>query len=107
MHGNCVALDAVLADLEARPVDQIVCLGDAIQGGPQPAEVVARLRELGCPVVIGNADAFLLTGEDGNSPVSDAQRRVQQWSRSQLSDADRAFIAAFHPTVEVALPGNR
>jgi putative phosphoesterase len=107
IHGNAVALDAVLADLEAQSIDQLVCLGDAIQGGPQPAAVVARLRELGCPVVIGNADAFLLTGEDGNSPVSEAQRAVQQWSLSQLSEADRAFIAAFHPTVEFSLPGNR
>ena len=107
MHGNCVALDAVLADVQARPVDQIVCLGDAIQGGPQPAEVVARLRELGCPVVLGNADAFLLTGDDGNEAVSAQQRAAQDWSLAQLSEADRAFIAAFHPTVEIALPGNR
>ena len=107
MHGNCVALDAVLADLEAHPVDQMVCLGDAIQGGPQPAEVVACLRELGCPVVLGNADAFLLTGADGNEVVSAQQRAVQQWSLAQLSEADRAFIAAFQPTVEIALPGSR
>ena len=40
----------------------MVCLGDAIQGGPQPAQVVSRLKELACPVVMGNADAWLLTG---------------------------------------------
>lgn len=106
MHGNCVALDAVLADLEAHPVDQMVCLGDAIQGGPQPAEVVARLRELGCPVVYGNADAFLLTGT-GEESVTAQQLAVQQWSLAQLSEADRAFIAAFKPTVEFSLPGGR
>ena len=33
IHGNCVALDAVLADQRARAPDQVVCLGDAIQGG--------------------------------------------------------------------------
>ena len=51
MHGNCIALDAARADLQRHPVDQIVCLGDAVQGGPQPAQVVARLREIACPVV--------------------------------------------------------
>lgn len=107
MHGNCVALDAVLADLEAHPVDRVVCLGDAIQGGPQPAEVVARLREMGCPVVLGNADAFLLSGTDGNETVSAQQRAVREWSLAHLSEADRAFIAAFQPTVEFSLPGNR
>ena len=107
MHGNCVALDAVLADLESHPVDRVVCLGDAVQGGPQPAEVVARLRELGCPVVLGNADAFLLTGTDGNEAVSAQQSAAREWSLAQLSEADRAFIGAFHPTVESPLPGGR
>ena len=107
MHGNCVALDAVLADLESHPVDQMICLGDAVQGGPQPAEVVTRLRELGCPVVLGNADAFLLSGNDGNETVTAQQRAVRDWSLAHLSDADRAFIAAFQPTVEITLPGNR
>ncbi len=71
IHGNCVALDAVLADLQAHPVDQVACLGDAIQGGPQPAKVAARLRELGWPVVMGNADAWLLSGiPTGSEPVT-------------------------------------
>ncbi|MGH2559383.1 MAG: metallophosphoesterase family protein [Thermomicrobiales bacterium] len=33
IHGNCVALDAVLEDLRGQAVDRVVCLGDAIQGG--------------------------------------------------------------------------
>ena len=63
IHGNGLALEAVLADIQAKAPDRLVCLGDAIQGGPQPAQVVRRLRELQCPVVMGNADAWLLTGE--------------------------------------------
>src|SRR5919199_6571799 len=79
IHGNCVALDAVLKDLKSEGIDQVVCLGDAIQGGPQPAETVQRLRELGCPVVLGNADAFLLSGTDAGAvePVTAAQLRVR------------------------------
>jgi hypothetical protein len=86
----------------------MVCLGDAIQGGPQPAEVVARLRELGCPVVMGNADAWLLTGEETGAETIEAERlrkmeEVRGWSLAQLSDADRSFIAGFRPTVETPL----
>ena len=67
IHGNQTAFDAVLADIAAQGItrDRIVCLGDAIQGGPQPVEVVATLRDLGCPVVMGNADDWLLTGVSG------------------------------------------
>jgi putative phosphoesterase len=105
IHGNAVALDAALADLQRDPADWLVCLGDAVQGGPQPAAVVARLRELGCPVVMGNADDWLLTGEaHGGEPTTEQQHAVRSWSLAQLSDADQAFIAAFTPTVEVPLP---
>jgi predicted phosphodiesterase len=108
MHGNCVALDAVLADLQRDSADQVVCLGDAIQGGPQPAETVARLRALGGPVVMGNADAWLLSGESrGSETMTAEQEAVRAWSLAQLSAADRAFIAAFQPTVELPLEGGR
>ena len=94
IHGNCVALDAVLADLSHRNHDRVVCLGDAVQGGPQPAETVQRLRELGCPVVMGNADAWLLTGVDihGAEHTSQQQLDVREWSLSQLVEADREFM---------------
>jgi len=62
IHGNCVALDEVLAGVAGA---DIVCLGDVVQGGPQPAGVLARLRKLGCPVIMGNADDWLLSGIDG------------------------------------------
>ncbi len=112
IHGNAVGLEAMLADIQGEAFDQMVCLGDAIQGGPQPAEVVARLRNLGCPVVMGNADAWLLTGEEtGAEPIAEERKRkldaVRLWSLEQLSEPDRAFIATFPPTVEVALAHDR
>jgi predicted phosphodiesterase len=60
IHGNFAALDAVLDALNTEPPDQIVCLGDVAATGPQPQEVLRRLRGLGYPVVMGNADAELL-----------------------------------------------
>src|SRR5262245_56867456 len=108
IHGNCIALEAVLADLSRDKIDHLVCLGDAIQGGPQPVEVVARLRALACPVVMGNADAWLLTGEEtGSEPITPERlaklNEVRVWSLAQLSDEDRAFIADFQPTVTIPL----
>jgi len=112
IHGNCIALDSALQDLDRNPAEKLVCLGDAIQGGPQPAQVVARLRELGCPVVMGNADAWLLRGvETGHEIISKERRRtldaVRAWSLAQLSVADRAFIELFQPTVELGLEAGR
>ena len=108
VHGNCVGLDVALADLQQQPADQIVCLGDMIQGGPQPAEVVARLRELACPVVMGNADAWLLTGQATDAePTTAQQQAVREWQLTRLAPEDRAFIERFQPTIEIALGDGR
>lgn len=112
IHGNCVALDAVLNDINMLEVDQIVCLGDAVQGGPQPAEVVARLRELDCPVVMGNADDWLLTGTDSGAENIPEERRmkmdtVRSWQLSQLSAEALAFMQGFMPTIQIRLDDER
>lgn len=112
IHGNYVALEAVLADLKVTAPDRLICLGDAIQGGPQPREVAHTLRGLGCPVVMGNADDYLLTGThsaaEAMSPAREAKMdAVRAWSLEQLDDADRSFIASFTPTVTDPLEGTR
>ncbi len=105
IHGNCLALDAVLADIHQLAIEQIVFLGDAIQGGAQPAETVQRLQALNCPVVMGNADAWLLTGKETsqNEQMSESQPATRLWSLAQLSEKDRAWIASFSPTIEIPL----
>lgn len=107
-HGHCFALDAMLEDLRGESYDSMVCLGDAVQGGPQPVETVARLRELSCPIIMGNADDWLLTGQDsGAEPISEERLRkleaVREWQLSKLSSSDLAFIQTFQPTFELPL----
>ena len=108
MHGNDLAFEAVEADFQKQNVDQIVCLGDAIQGGPQPAEIVQRLRKLKCPVVMGNADAWLISGEETADEGIPPERlkkmgEVRNWSLSRLTEEDVDFIAKFQPTVTLPL----
>jgi predicted phosphodiesterase len=105
LHGNVVALDSVLAALAAEGVERIVCLGDVAATGPRPAETVARLRELGCPVVMGNADAWLLDPPAARSEDETWRRfeEIDAWCAAQLSTADLAYLRSFRPTVEVPL----
>ena len=106
LHGNPFALDAVLADLPAG-VDELVCLGDAAIG-PFPHEAVWRLRELQCPVVMGNWDAWILDGvptlEGEVGPRLSAQG---EWCASHLEREDRKFLRGFRPTLELDLNGTR
>jgi putative phosphoesterase len=101
IHGNCVAFDGVLSDIQRQSVDGMVCLGDAIQGGAQPTEVVSRLRELHIPTVMGNADYWLITGtaNTAKEPVSNVQLEVRAWSLSKLKKEDVDFIGQFKPVI--------
>lgn len=107
-HGNDVAFRAVVEEIERIGVDEMVCLGDTAQGGTEPAQVLARLRALGCRTVLGNADAFLLdVREDDPEPITERQLEVREWTLQQLSPGDLAQIRSFEPTVEVELAGWR
>ena len=99
-HGNDVAFQAVLKDVERIGVDEAVCLGDVVQGGTQPAETLDRLASLGCETVLGNADAFLLEiPDDSPEPVTERQLEVRDWTLAQLRAEHLEQIRAFVPVV--------
>src|SRR5438067_2994493 len=113
MHGNAIALDAVLAELEHETVDEIVCLGDVAQGGAQPAEVVDRLRMLGCRCVFGNSNEFRLTleaeltGEELDEQGCERLLRRSEWTREQLGRERLEFLRSFEPLVPLDVDGER
>ena len=104
IHGNRVALDAVLEDIErSGGVDQLICLGD-VAVGPQPNESLARVRELECPVIMGNWDACFLEGmPEVHDEIGLRLVETAEWWASFLSDGDKDFIRSFAKTLEVPL----
>ena len=108
IHGNDIAFQAVLADIEYLGVDSIVSLGDVAQGGPQPARVLDRMRALGCGTVMGNSDAFLLeVPTDSNEPITELQLEVRDWTLASLDEGHLDFIRSFSPTVAASVNEHR
>jgi putative phosphoesterase len=106
IHGNGVALDAVLAELTRRRVDEILCLGDLAAGGPQPQPVIARLRELDCRSVRGNAERWLLDGlPPGRSDETRRLGEIVAWTRAALPRDDLEYLAGLPPTLTVRADG--
>lgn len=105
IHGNGVALDAVLADLARRRVVQVVCLGDIAVGGPQPQQTVQRFQKIGCPVVSGNADAWMLELEPAETDDTRGGRiaAIGMWCAAQVAAPERAYLRSLPPTVSVDL----
>jgi predicted phosphodiesterase len=63
VHAHLADLDRALELLTERGVDRLVCLGDALEKGPEPDAVVARLQEWLIPCVAGNHDLNALAHE--------------------------------------------
>ncbi len=109
LHGNLVALDAVLSDMEKRgDLDRTICLGDVAAVGPRPRETIAFLRKMKWPCVMGNTDEALansiLEDYDHLDAPKDEKRRMMtldRWTAAQLDDSDRRFLSSFRPTVKV------
>jgi predicted phosphodiesterase len=104
LHGNEVALEAVMDSIRQGGVDQIVCLGDVATLGPRPGLVIQMLRDLGCPCILGNHDEFLLDpGLIHTYTEASVIVDAVDWCRSQLSDGDLAFLRGFQPHLQIAL----
>jgi len=74
IHGNSIALDAVLADLQSQgKLDVIWVLGDLVAIGHDPAGVLERLFKLpGAVFIRGNTDRYVVTGERPYPTLEDA-----------------------------------
>lgn len=95
VHANLRALDAVLE--AAGTVDAVWHLGDVVGYGPQPNEVVARLREAGAVGVRGNHDAAAVGGDEIDWFNPDA-RRAMEWTRTVLDEPTLSWLDALPPT---------
>src|SRR5260370_42604587 len=51
----------------------------------EPAETLAGLRELNCPVVMGNADAWLITGQQTSPGEHTSEQQHAEPGRSRSS----------------------
>jgi predicted phosphodiesterase len=97
IHSNLAALEAVLRAIEAQgPIDGLLCMGDIIGYGPEPNEVVERLRQYSLFSICGNHDMAVL-GEislaDFNRDAIDAN----VWTRIQLLPEYLEWIQTLPP----------
>ena len=80
IHGNIVALDAVLQDIAHQaPVDEYWILGDIVALGPAPVAVLERLATLSnIRYIRGNTDRYVYAGVRPPPTLEEAQRDPSQ-----------------------------
>ncbi|AXF55576.1 metallophosphoesterase family protein [Salicibibacter kimchii] len=95
IHGNAVALEAVLADIKKHHVDSIAVLGDLCYRGPEPKKALDLIRSLECPVIKGNADEWVVRGvREGEVPEGKLamMNEERQWTVEQLESEDLDYL---------------
>lgn len=114
IHANLPALEAVLADMDARNLDAVYCLGDLVGYNIWPNEVIAEIRERGIPTIAGNYDfgigrtsddcgcAYKTDDEKANGKVSIS------YTNAHIGDAERAYLRTLpvHIRVDFHLANN-
>ena len=93
IHSNLEALNAVLAEIEARGVEAIYCLGDIVGYGAEASACVDLVREACAQSVLGNHDLAVATGRGTRALPPDGQEAARH-NRAQLSEAQRTWLAA-------------
>ncbi len=101
VHGNLPALEAVLADIDARGDAQAIYhLGDLMGYAPWPNEVIALIRGRGIAGIAGNYDSTVATDYEHCGCKADSQRgeelahRSYDWTREHIAPETKRFLGA-------------
>lgn len=98
IHGNVPALEAVLSDIRRRGIARIVCLGDLVGKGPEPAEAVDLVRSH-CEITVqGNWDLGINMPQDKEAGL---------WQQQRLGDERLAYLRALPFSLDLMLSGRR
>jgi predicted phosphodiesterase len=105
IHGNQLALETVLQDLQGQPrCDQLIIAGDLCLNGPRPREVLQIVRDLGCPVIQGNVDLETVT----QAPEKGEKKRsTVGWTREQIGQEGIRYLADLPFSYRVDNAGGR
>lgn len=93
VHGNLIALEAVLRHLRLAAPDLLINLGDLVSGPFDPKGSADAQMSLGCPTIAGNHERQLLEGGSGPSDT---------FARPLLSNAHLGWIAELPKAMTLA-----
>ena len=91
IHSNLDALNVVLEDCRSQGVTDFLCTGDVVGYNACPHECMDIIRELGCPVVVGNHD-FYVASQQNLDDCNPAAAAVVEWTRRQLSEDELSWL---------------
>jgi predicted phosphodiesterase len=106
LHSNIHALEAVWA--KERDCDRVYCLGDLVDYGPYPNEVLAWIRAHDIPCVQGNHDAWVALNYRRGQTLETLPVQERGWvnyTASLLSEEEIIYLEQLPGTMTAELDG--
>jgi putative phosphoesterase len=113
IHGNLPALEAVLADMDARELSPLYCLGDLVGYGTFPNEVIAAIRDRNIPTLMGNYDQGVGNSSDDcgcayTSKQAEALgKRSIAWTNEHTTADNKLYLRQLTDKIPLQLGGLR
>jgi len=106
IHGNLDALRAAWSDIQMRPHDTVVCLGDLAAFGPEPSACVRFVRDVIQPaaVIRGNTDRWLAQSDDDASLPEDVRASLA-WTRESMDADEITYLGSLPATHDLVMEG--
>lgn len=92
IHGNLEALEAILKDIKDKEIDEVICLGDIIDIGPNSKECVDLLLDNNVKSILGNHEIYLLKGTDVDSSISEKEKNNYELVKKSLTNKEINYI---------------
>lgn len=111
IHSNLEALESVLADIEARGIQETYCLGDLVGYGPNPNEVVEIIRSREIPTVCGNYDDAVGFEKDSCGCAYNPGRETEvgdesiSWTIQNTKEVNKEFLRNLPKKLSIEVEG--
>lgn len=113
IHGNMMALDAVLENIKQEGCSKIFCLGDLAMAGPEPAKTIEKIEELckntdftliqgNTDEMIANCDNQMLHLLEQNNPI---MAHALECDASVIPEIKKSFLRNLPAQKEVEING--
>ncbi len=113
VHGNAIALEAVLNDINSRSIDLVFCGGDLVGYGAYPNEVINLIRKYRVPTIMGNYDdgVGFSKPDCGCAYTDPSMKELGQfsldWTKKQVSFENRAFLRSLLERIQFTVCGKK
>lgn len=107
IHGNIHALEAALKEIKKDRVDGFIVAGDMV-AGPNPVEVIDRLRKLDAWMIRGNNENYILRFASGEAPdwwYTAHQWSFMEWNYRRMDESTLNFIQDLHEQLTINIKG--